>query len=380
MARETFGQIDKLPSGRYRARYTGPDGQLHKAPGTFATKSEARTWLRGPAATIAAGTWVHPDAEKAAQEAAQTAASASATPFGEYAEKWIAERTNSRGEPIRPRTRQEYKRLLAGPLVQWSKTPINTITPDAVRTWRTAEIDRGTLTQTARAYDLLKSILKTAVEDGLISTNPCKVKGGSITRTGRKVEPPTEIELDLIIAAIEDRYKPLVIIAAAGGLRYGEVLALTTDDVIVEHTPDGDVDAVRIAVTKSVTERPGLPRQAGPTKTAAGNRIIAIFGRDAEIIATYVATRDGLLWTSSTGGYVPQSSVNNAWRKARAAAGREDLPFHGLRHYAGTRYAQHGATLAEIMAQLGHSSVKAAMGYQHAARERADEIGRRAAR
>lgn len=73
--------------------------------------------------------------------------------------------------------------------------------------------------QPPRAYDLMKSILKTAVEDGLISANPCKIKGGSLTTTGKSTTPPTEVELDIVIEKIVPKYKPFVIIAAAGGLR-----------------------------------------------------------------------------------------------------------------------------------------------------------------
>ena len=39
-----FGTVHKLPSGRYRALYYR-DGQRHKAPTTFATKTEARKFL-----------------------------------------------------------------------------------------------------------------------------------------------------------------------------------------------------------------------------------------------------------------------------------------------------------------------------------------------
>ena len=38
-----FGQIIKLPSKRYRARYTGPDGALHNAPTTFDTREEGKS-------------------------------------------------------------------------------------------------------------------------------------------------------------------------------------------------------------------------------------------------------------------------------------------------------------------------------------------------
>jgi hypothetical protein len=48
-----------------------------------------------------------------------------------------------------------------------------------------------------------------------------------------------------------------------------------------------------------------------------------------------------------------------------------ELHFHDLRHTGGTLSAATGATLKELMARLGHSSVRAAMIYQHATRDRA---------
>jgi excisionase family DNA binding protein len=40
-----FGNIRKLPSGRYQARYRGPDGRLRTAPSTFGRKTDAALWL-----------------------------------------------------------------------------------------------------------------------------------------------------------------------------------------------------------------------------------------------------------------------------------------------------------------------------------------------
>jgi integrase len=55
---------------------------------------------------------------------------------------------------------------------------------------------------------------------------------------------------------------------------------------------------------------------------------------------------------------------------ARDAAGRPDLRFHDLRHTGAVLAAATGATLAELMARLGHSTAGAALRYQHAAAER----------
>jgi hypothetical protein len=44
-AKRRFGRVRRLPSGRYQARYRGPDGIDRPAPVTFGTKSEAEVWL-----------------------------------------------------------------------------------------------------------------------------------------------------------------------------------------------------------------------------------------------------------------------------------------------------------------------------------------------
>ena len=62
---------------------------------------------------------------------------------------------------------------------------------------------------------------------------------------------------------------------------------------------------------------------------------------------------------------------------ARTAAGRPDLRWHDLRHTGAVLAAQTGATLAELMGRLGHTTPGAAMRYQHAAADRDAEIARR---
>lgn len=58
----------------------------------------------------------------------------------------------------------------------------------------------------------------------------------------------------------------------------------------------------------------------------------------------------------------------------RAAAKRPDLRFHDLRHSGAVLAAATGAILAELMAQLGHSTPQAAMRYRHAAQGRDQAI------
>jgi integrase len=51
-------------------------------------------------------------------------------------------------------------------------------------------------------------------------------------------------------------------------------------------------------------------------------------------------------------------------------AGKPGMTFHALRHTGAVLAAGAGATLAELMARLGHSTPEVAMMYQHAAQDR----------
>jgi hypothetical protein len=60
MGKRSFGQITRLPSKRHRARYTGPDGGLHNAPGTFSAKIDAEAWLAAERHLFETGGWTSP--------------------------------------------------------------------------------------------------------------------------------------------------------------------------------------------------------------------------------------------------------------------------------------------------------------------------------
>ncbi len=59
-AKRGFGEVGQLPSGRYRARYTGPDGVRHSAPITFVARIDAEGWLVDQERMISRGEWEPP--------------------------------------------------------------------------------------------------------------------------------------------------------------------------------------------------------------------------------------------------------------------------------------------------------------------------------
>ena len=83
---------------------------------------------------------------------------------------------------------------------------------------------------------------------------------------------------------------------------------------------------------------------------------------------------DALLFPAVNGGHLQPSALYAHFYRARDAAKRPDLRFHDLRHTGAVLAAQTGATLAELMGRLGHSTIAAAMRYQHVAADRDQQI------
>ena len=368
-----WGQVETLPSGEMRARYTGPDGQRYDGPRLFDALVDAHAWLRDQHKAIRDGRWTPATAAAAQQYRGRT--------LGEFAVAWLATRLNRNGEPLRPRTRVEYERLIAGPLAGLATHPLRSLTAATVGSWYREQLATGHATQAARAYGLLNSIMKAAVQQKAIAENPCAIRGAGSATTGKKVEPPTPVELDKIVAAIAPRFRAAILIAAWAGTRYGELTELRRKDVTIAR--DGrEVRAMILNVDRAVTNTTGHGFIVGKTKSEAGVRSIAlpphIFPTVLEHLKKHVADfPDSLLFPGADGiTHLAQTAFYKHWDKARRAAGRGDMPFHALRHHGATRFAQTGATLKEIQARLGHSTVEAAMRYQHAA-GRDEELARR---
>src|SRR5690242_6904904 len=126
--RRGFGQITKLPSGRFRARYTGPDTIRHAAPFTFETRGDAEAWLVAERRLVTSGDeWIPPKV--------RSVRSSRHLLFGEYAQTWLAGRT-VRGRPLAERTREHYRKLLDGYILPaFADVPLRSITPDMVDHW-----------------------------------------------------------------------------------------------------------------------------------------------------------------------------------------------------------------------------------------------------
>lgn len=361
-----FGRLRKFRSGRWSAAYTGPDGRLYKAPSTFSAKIDAEAWLTDRRREIDRELWSPPvDA---------VPAKARKVTFQTYADDWLKHRE------IKPRTRELYRGLLDDYLIpEFGAVPLASITADDVRTWYRT-LDASTPTRRAHIYGLLRTIMGTAMSEGDIALNPAHIRGAGTVRRVSKTEPATLAEIEIIANAMPEKYSMMILLASWCALRFGELTELRRFDLKLD-PPTDDPDAVRtgvIRVRRAVVRVDGQ-FVVGTTKSDAGARDVAIpphlvAALDDHLAEHVAAERDALLFPAQHGGHLAPASLYRRYYTARAAAGRDDLRFHDLRHSGAVLAAQTGATLAELMNRLGHSTPAAAMRYQHAAKGRDAEI------
>jgi len=348
-----WGAVDRLPSGRYRARYTGPDHRRHTAPTTFTAKKSARAWLNRTHADIQADRWVDPESAEAVD-----------TMFGDYARRWVDDRG------LKPRTKAHYANLLDKRILPtWESVPLTAITPPAVRAWH-ASVAPGKATTRAHAYSLVRAIMQTALGDGLIERNPVNIRGAGTSKRTSRTKVLEAGELAALMDAMPDRFRALVAVSTWCALRFGEAAELRRKDV--------DLRNRVIRVRRGVVRANGEVIVTTP-KSDAGIRDVAIPERlvpalEAHLKAHAQPGREGLIFPGAHGGHLAPSALYREFYPAREAAGRPDLRWHDLRHSGAVFAALSGANLRELMGRLGHSTPQAALRYQHIAAGRDAEI------
>jgi integrase len=353
------GATRQLPSGRWQARFRGPDGIMRPAPVTFDTKLDADAWLKAQVFDVDRGLWSAPEPRQGGKRG-QT--------VEDYARTWLATRE------LKPRTRALYRDLLAQMIVPaLGDVPVDRLTPATVRNWY-ASLDPTRPTRRAHAYSLLRSIMTTAVVDELRVDNPCRIPKAGTTKTKRQMKTATLDELGVIVDALPSRYRAMALLAAWCGLRFGELVELRRSDVVLRRDDDGEVVGGVLRVERGVTRVDGEV-VVGDPKSEAGRRTVAIPPHMLPLLVGHLEEHtgpesDALLFPARSGGHMAPASLYRVWYPAREKAGRPDLRFHDLRHTGATNAAVVGATLAELMARMGHSTPQAALLYQHAGADR----------
>lgn len=354
--RRRFGSVRRRESGQYQVRYVGADGLMRPAPRTFPDEKSAERWLVLKEAEILRGEWQAPEDGQ--------------IPLAEYASAWIAERKLS------PRTRELYEmlyRLHVGPYL--GRRTLDRLTPEVIRRWRSDLLRDGRSEWTAaKSYRLLRAILNTAVrEDRVIRSNPCTMRGYDKEPTSARSTASVD-QVWQLSELVPRRYRVLILFAAFVGLRWGELVAIRSRDL--------DLDSGLVQVTRKFAELQNGQRVAGPPKSDAGFRTIAL----PQVVVTELrrhlkefppVDRNSLVFVGPKGAPLRRNNFHRTvrWAEVTKAVGLPDgFHFHDLRHTGNTLTAASGASTRELMHRLGHASMRAALIYQHATSERDREI------
>lgn len=354
--RRRFGTYRKLPSGRWQARYTGPDLVRYTGPRTWESKDDAIAWTRAEERLIELNLWTPPDkrSEKTALRVT----------VDEYAERWIEQRA------LKPSTRAQYATYRTNHLhgTELGDKLVGTVVLSDVRDWlaglqaKKPSKSDGT-TRNARVYAWLRTVFEAAVDDRLLNENPCRIKGAGVTKRKRAIVVPTPADVDDLASRMPDRLQLLPQLAAWCAMRRGELLGLRRSDV----AKDAHELRIRQGVTfvdkEVVVGTPKNDRQ----------RIVQVPPHLQSLILAHIKNhaapgRHGLLFPASPGAgtVLTDGQLRHHWEKARKAVGVE-YRLHDLRHAGSMWAASTGATVPELQQRLGHESTAAAIRYMHAA-------------
>jgi hypothetical protein len=234
--------------------------------GTYRTKAAAESAFSAALTDQHRGAWVAPADGRITLD--------------EFSPTWLASRLTSGGEPLRPRVRDLYEgylRLHILPVL--GSVPLSRLTTGTIRQWHAGMLasDVGASTS-AKCYRLLRAILNTAVEDHHLVANPCSIKGAGVEPSEERMIP-TIAQVYALADAVSPRYRALVLLAAFGGLRRGELFALERADIDLLHRTSMSVRSARsraAANNWSVRRKPspGGGRLRCPTSWCPNSRSI----------------------------------------------------------------------------------------------------------
>jgi integrase len=343
----------KLPPGifrrgsRYVVTFRDPQGRQRKR--SARTLAEARDIKATMTADVARGEF----------------RDVSRITFGEYAPEWIATYKGRTRRGFRDETRRDYRRALgldeqgqpldppSGAVAFFGRMPLSAIAPLDVKRYAEEVRKRGVAENTVRlAVAPIKCLLATAVEDGLIRSNPAaglrlgQAVAGDGSAEREQAKALTEDELRRLIENVETERRLLIEFLAQTGLRISECVALRWQDI--------DFGRRRLRV-----ERRFFRGRYGPPKSRFGRREVPLSPKMARRLWALRKERPGA--SDETTVFADKKGVpidaSTAFRAVKAAAKKAGVPWaglHTLRHTCATILFARGLNAKQVQRWLGH--------------------------
>jgi integrase len=332
---------------RWLARWRDDAGAQRKR--AFTRRADAERFLVEVAADLARGAYVDPRGVRVSVK--------------EYAERWRAAQVHRATTAAQVET---HLRRHVYPT--FSDRPLGSVRPSEVQAWV-----RGLEQHLAPAtievvYSFLAGIFRAAVRDRLIAATPC-IDIRVPKQEPKRVEPLATEQVEALIAAIPERYRALVILAAGTGLRQGEAFGVEVEAV--------DFLRRTLEVRQQLVTMPGQAPYLAPPKTPASYRTIPLPQVVVDALAAHLAAFPvtpveitdatikpapkvrpaALIYTGPAGRPLRRTRFSDVWRRAAVAAELGDgVTFHDLRHYYASLLIRHGESVKVVQKRLGHKS------------------------
>lgn len=323
-----MGSIARRPNGQWRARYRDPAGREHSRH--FARKADAQRWLDETQAATLTGRYVDPRAGRVS--------------LRDYVEEWKSRQVH------RPTTVDQVEGVLTRHVLpHLGQRRLDSLLPSDIQKWVRRLSETLAPSTVGVAHRILSGILKSAVADRRIVSNPCTgTKLPKVTR--RKVQPISTAHLSAIVGCIPARHRALVVMAAGTGLRQGELFGLTIDRL--------NLDERTVVVDRQLINIQGKAPLFAPPKSEASVRIVPLPDSVIDALRTHLSQfpTDDLVFRNTHGDALRRSAFWTEWRRATRQAGLPDIRFHELRHYYASLLIRHGESVKTVQARLGHAS------------------------
>ena len=263
----------------------------------------------------------------------------------EFGDEWITTQIHQRAstrQQMEIRWRRHIRPEL-GPLLIAEVTPMHV--QAAVLRWR----DEGHAAATiAVSYGYTAAIFKSAIRARLRLDTPCD--GINLPRqTHERVIPLTTGQVLTIADRITPRYRSLVLLGAATGMRSGELRGLTVDRLRWD-------DHLTVRIDRQLTD---TAPTWGPPKTSKSDRAVSVDDTAAGMLAYHMLRwpphESGLIFTGRENGPLARTSIATAWSTATRGM---DLPdrsgLHQLRHFHASLLIAAGLSVTAVAERLGH--------------------------
>ncbi|MGW3710012.1 tyrosine-type recombinase/integrase [Streptomyces albogriseolus] len=344
---------------RYRARYFTPDGKRKGKSFPDGQKRLAEQWLSSITADVARGDFIDPNASR--------------TTFQEFAEKWLASQS---GDPNTRASMDSQLRLHAFPRI--GARQLGSFQPSHIREFVTQLEASGMSGAYARViFSNVRAVLSAAVEDGCLRRNPCNSRTVTPPELGtRRVVPWPPERVFAMRAAMVERFRTMVDVGAGCGLRQGEILGLSVDDLDFEGGTLNVVQQLKLSLSKAVFAPPkGGKLRDVPLPDPVAEALQEHMERFPPVEVTLPWMRANgqpvtkrLIFSGPNGGHVWRTSLNeDHWKpalakvgvipkaKSREHAAAREHGMHALRHFYASVLLDAGESIKALAEYLGHS-------------------------